>query len=104
VHTEVELEAFLVGEHEIALDGEVFGVVGVDDGELAPLEDCQSAVNVSKQNPRKGQDGLPESCTSTLSSSKCESSAMWMGLTPPSRRKLVQLCSRFLSNTRYRMS
>lgn len=39
MHAEVELEPLLVGEDEVTLDGKVFRVVGVDDGELTSLED-----------------------------------------------------------------
>lgn len=49
MHPKVELEPLLIGENEIALDGEVFGVVGVDNGELATLEDFKRALSVSEQ-------------------------------------------------------
>jgi hypothetical protein len=46
VDTQIELESLLVLEDEVALDGHIFWVVGVDDRKLAPLEDCTcSSVN-----------------------------------------------------------
>jgi hypothetical protein len=39
VDAEVKLEIFLVRQDEVALDGKVLGIVGVDNRKLAPAED-----------------------------------------------------------------
>ena len=36
--SEVELESFLVGDYEISLDWNVFGIIGIDDRKITSLE------------------------------------------------------------------